>query len=117
MKRLLLGCLLCGVILLSGCSQKLGDFTLLTTQNVDLSNFSTYETTNSQKVRGEDCSHIIVVFPNKIPNFKDAVDTALEENNAYMLSEASLRYEWFYIPYIYGQEKFIAEGRPVLRTN
>ena len=32
MKRLLLGCLLCSVILLSGCSQKLGDFTVLSTK-------------------------------------------------------------------------------------
>ncbi len=119
MKEFFLRWLLCYIMLTaSGCSQKLGDFTVLTTKNVDLSNFSTYTPTERQEVRGEDVCHIVVCFPNKPygPNFKDAVDIALEENNAYMLANAVLRYDFFYIPLIYGQEKFTVEGEPVLRN-
>jgi hypothetical protein len=47
---------------------------------------------------------------------KDAIDAALDENNAYMLTNANLRYDWFIVPYIYGQAKYVAEGQPVLRT-
>jgi len=108
--------LLAGVLLAGGCSQRLGDFTVLSTKNVDLSNFSTQTAKGLDRVRGEDVGHIIICFPNKIPTFKEAVDIALEENNAYMLSDAVLKYELFYIPYIYGQEKFIAEGVPVKKN-
>jgi len=101
------------LLCLSGCSQRLGDFTVLSTKNVDLSNFSTLQEKNTDRVRGEDVAHIIICFPNKVPTFKEAVDISLENNNAYMLSDAVLKYEWFWIPYIYGQEKFVAEGIPV----
>jgi len=101
------------LLFITGCSQRLGDFTVLSTKNVDLSNFSTQTEKGVDRVRGEDVGHIIICFSNKVPTFKEAVDISLENNNAYMLSDAVLKYEWFYIPYIYGQEKFIAEGIPV----
>jgi len=103
----------CCVVFVSGCSKRLGDFTLLTTKNIDLSSFSTCTDDGKERVNGEDASHIIVVFPTKVPNFKDAVDNAIEASNSYMLSDAVVRYTWFYIPLIYGQEKFIVEGHPV----
>ncbi len=101
------------LLLTTGCSDRLGDFTVLSTKNVDLSNFSTQTEKGVDRVRGEDVAHIIICFPNKVPTFKEAVDISLENNNAYMLSDAVLKYEWFWIPYIYGQEKFVAEGIPV----
>lgn len=108
--------LLIGVIFANGCSERLGSFTVLSTKNIDLSNFSTQTEMGLDRVRGEDVSHIVFVCPNKIPSFKEAVDIALEENDSYMLSDAVLKYEWFYIPLIYGQEKFVAEGIPVKKN-
>jgi len=108
--------LLAGVLLAGGCSQRLGDFTVLSTKNVDLSNFSTQTAKGLDRVRGEDVGHIIICFPNKIPTFKEAIDIALEENNAYMLSDAVVRYDYFIVPYIYGQMKFVAEGVPVKKN-
>ncbi len=119
MTRLWLACLLCSLIVLSGCSRHLGDFTLLTTKKVDLSDFSfpTYATTNNQKVKGEDVSHVIIILPTKTPDLKHAIDNALDKNNAYMLSEASIRYDYFFIPHLYERKTFIVEGQPVSRTN
>lgn len=108
--------LLIGVLFASGCSERLGDFTVLSTKNVDLSNFNTQTDKGLDRVRGEDTAHIVCVWPNKVPSFKEAVDIALEENDSYMLSDAVLKYEWFYIPLIYGQEKFVAEGIPVKKN-
>lgn len=110
-------CLICCILCISGCSQRLGDFTVLSTKNVDLSNFSTQTETGTDRVKGEDVSHIIIIFPNKIPNLKEAIDVAIEENNSYMLSEAVIKYEYFIVPYIYGQTKYVVEGHPVRRSN
>ena len=117
MKLLVLLCLMFSIIFIAGCSTRLGDFTVISSKNIDLSNFSTQAESGSERVRGVDKSQIIICFPTKIPNIKDAIDIALEENNAYMLTDAVIKYEWFYIPYIYGEEKYIAEGHPVLRPN
>ena len=117
MKLRILLCLVFSIIFITGCSTRLGDFTVISSKNVDLSNFSTQAESGSERVRGVDKGQIIILFPTKHPNIKDAIDIALEENNAYMLSDTVLKYEWFYIPYIYGEEKYIAEGHPVLRKN
>ena len=108
--------LLAGVLIAGGCSQRLGSFTVLSTKNVDLSNFSTQTAKGLDRVRGEDCAHIICIFPTKVPSFEEAIDVALEENNAYMLSDAVVKFDSFYVPYIYGQSKYVAEGIPVRRN-
>jgi len=105
--------LLC--VLFSGCKSRLGDFTLITTKNIDLKNFSTHRDVKAEPVVGEDVKHIIFVFPTGVPHIKEAVDNALDKGNAYMLVDAALYYESFYIPYIYGYNKFEVRGTPVKR--
>jgi hypothetical protein len=116
--KLVLGLCLCCLFTCGGCcSQRLGDFTVLTTKNINLSNFSTKDnlSAGTERVSGSDVSHMICVFPTKVPNFKDAIDDAIEQGNCDLLSEAVIRYEFFYIPLIYGQEKFVVEGCPVAK--
>ena len=115
MKRLLLSCLLGSLITLTGCSKELGDFTVLTTKTVDLSNFSIHTLSHSQRVKGESVGYMILWFPNNNPNLKDAIDVTLENNNAYMLTDATIQYDVFFLPYIYGQDKYVVEGQPLLR--
>jgi hypothetical protein len=117
MKFYLLLCLMFSVIFITGCSTRLGDFTVISSKNVDLSNFSTQVGLGSTRVRGEDEGHIIIIFRTKVPTIKDAIDVALDENNAYMLSDAVLKHESFTIPLIYGSRKYVVEGHPVLRKN
>jgi len=99
----------------AGCSQNLGDFTLLATKNVDLSNFSTQVAESSQKVTGVDKSSIIVFVPTGAPNLKEATDRAEEQGNALALTNARIKMSWWYIPYIYGEFQYEVSGNPVPR--
>jgi hypothetical protein len=109
--------LFCACLFLTGCSHNLGDFTLISSKNVNLADFSNAKAEETgEKTRGEDCQHIIVFVPTGVPNMKTAVDRALESKDAYMLTNARLTSSFFYIPYIYGQEKYIVTGTPVRRN-
>ncbi|MBN2316689.1 MAG: hypothetical protein JXM79_22365 [Sedimentisphaerales bacterium] len=104
-------------VLLGGCKSRLGDFTLITTKNIDLKNFNTHEDIEAEQVVGEDLKHIIFIFPTGVPHIKEAVDNALEKGNAYMLVDAALYHEGFYFPYIYGYSKYVVKGTPVKRDD
>lgn len=114
--RSFLLCLL-GVMLLwcSGCSSKLGDFTVLSSKNVNLADFSTYSGTGGDRIVGEDVKTCILLFWNK-PEIqpKEAVDDALNQANAYMLTDATLKSEGFWA-LLLAQDKYVAEGHPVRR--
>lgn len=114
---LLVVSLLCACLFGSGCTKVLGDFTLLTSKNINLSDFSTEEAeTSGEMAYGEDVTHIIIFIPTGgPPNLKEAVDRALDSKNAYMLTNARISYTGFYIPYIYGQMKYEVKGYPVIR--
>ncbi|OHB79563.1 MAG: hypothetical protein A2Z25_01750 [Planctomycetes bacterium RBG_16_55_9] len=102
-------------VLFSGCKSRLGDFTVITTKNIDLKDFNTHEDVKAASVVGEDVKHIIFVFPTGVPHIKEAVDQALDKGNAYMLVDAALYHEWFYIPYFYGYAKYEVKGTPAKR--
>jgi hypothetical protein len=109
--------LFCACLLLTGCTTNLGDFTLLSSKNVNLASFSNSKAeVSGEKVRGEDCVHIICIFATGTPNLKTAVDRALESKNAFMLTNARVSYVAWYIPLIYGQAKFVVEGNPTLKN-
>jgi hypothetical protein len=99
----------------AGCTQRLGDFTLIASKNIDLSNFNTGAAENSEKVTGEDKKVIICVFPTGIPNLKEAVDRAEEQKDAVGLTNARIDAAGWYIPYIYGESGYTVTGNPVPR--
>jgi len=108
--------LLCACLFLTGCSHNLGDFTLLSSKNVNLADFSNAKAEQtSEKARGVDTVHIILGFPTGAPNLKTAVDRALEAKNAYMLTNARMTYK-YWSALIYGQAKYVVEGTPVRRN-
>ena len=112
MKKLLGLCVL--VVLCAGCQQRLGDFTLLSTKNVNLADFSTESAEKSQPVVGVDSKPIVIVWGTP-PNLKEAVDRALEQSNAHMLTNAVVYYTEWYIPYVCGERKFEVKGNAVKR--
>lgn len=108
--------MLCGCLLLTGCSKNLGSLTVLSSKNVNLANFSNSQAEESgEMVKGEDMTHIIWYFPLGIPNLKEAVDRALESENAYMLTNARIKWSFWWV-YLYGQEKYTVRGTPVRRN-
>ena len=109
--------MLCGCLLLTGCSHDFGSFTLLNSKNVNLADFSNSRAEESgEKTEGGDCAHIICFVPTGVPNLKEATDRAMESKNAYMLTNVRVKSFFFYIPYIYGQEKITVTGTPVRRN-
>lgn len=54
-----------------GCTQRIGDFTILSSKNVG------HIGTAGPRVKGSDCV-LIILFPLGLPNMKTAVDKAIE---------------------------------------
>lgn len=97
-----------------GCQRRLGDFTVLSTKNVNLTDFSTEAAEESLPIVGVDMKPIVILWGTP-PSLKEAVDRALERNNAHLLTNAVVYYSEWYIPYIYGEMKFEVKGNAVKR--
>ena len=97
----------------AGCSQRLIDFTLISTKNVDLSKLGLARATAREE--GEDLRHIIIFIPTGVPSMKECVDRAIEKvPGAVALADGVVNYRWWYIPYIYGQMWYVVQGTPLV---
>lgn len=105
--------LVCAVIALFGagaCASR-SDLTAISSKNVNLSNFKIDRSKAKGRTSGEDCTQIISFIPTGgPPTIDEALDRALEAVNANLLTDAVVRYDHFYIPYIYGRTCWRAEG-------
>ena len=98
------------LLLFPSCTTRLTDFTVISTKSIDLNQSGKYKK-SSQRVTGEDKKSIVVVIPTGTPSAKEAVDQAIESvPNGVALVDGVLTHKWFYIPYIYGESSYIAEG-------
>jgi hypothetical protein len=94
-----------------GCSANLGDFTVLASKNVDLTNFRTDVAESTQKVTGKD-ERLRVLGIGGIPNLKEAVDRAEEQGNAPALTNARIMgYYWWAL--VVDDERYEVTGNPV----
>ncbi len=101
-----------GIVLgtLTGCATR-SDFTAISGKNVNLSNIKVDKSMSKGRASGEDCTHTIIIFPTGgPPTLDEALDRALEPKQANLLLDAVVRFHWFYIPLIYGQQCWKAEG-------
>jgi hypothetical protein len=97
---------------MAGCTQRFGDFTLISTRNVDLSN-AVVDVRTGQRVTEEDCALTLLIFPLGRPDLETAVDSALQSGRGnIMVDQVSYR-RWWYIPLLVGQECVVAEGTVV----
>jgi len=106
--------LLASALFMTGCTHNIGDFTVLSTKNVDFSVIA--GSRRGIPVQGDDTQHIVIFIPTSgAPNLKTAIDRAIESvpGNIALL-DARLQFRSFYIPYIYGQNAFLAEGRALI---
>ena len=98
--------------LATGCTRRMGDFTYISTKNLNLAKFTTEDSQKAQPVTGED-QKWIVILPGSVPNVEDAVDRALEGSDAQALTNARIYYKVWYVPYVVGQWGFVVKGQPV----
>lgn len=69
------------IVISSGCVHRVADLTLVSTKNIDLTD-AVLDTRSGERVKGEDCTFSLLgLIPLKIPNFQEAIDSALEVGN------------------------------------
>jgi hypothetical protein len=94
---------------LSGCSQRLLDFTVVSSKDIAA---RVSESGRGERVTGEDAVPIILI-PIGTPSIKEAVDRAIESAGPGYdaLVDGVLTYKWLY--FIVGEAKYIVEGTPI----
>ena len=98
----------------NSCSNRVLDFTLISSKNVDLSKGATFERGRS-RVEGEDKVHWIICFPTRVLDIKEALDKAIESTpGCVALLDGVIYTKFWWIPYIYGQQKATIEGTPLI---
>lgn len=100
-------------IILSSCSYRMLDFTLVSTKNVDLSKAASFER-GKQRVEGEDMVHYIFYIPLGRPNLKEAVDRAIETTPGCIALVDGVIYAKFWWAFFYGQQSYLVEGTPLV---
>ncbi|KLV03697.1 hypothetical protein ABT56_17940 [Photobacterium aquae] len=109
MNKFVLALTVASSILLSGCAQRVADFTLASTKNVELNNGNFV---SGERVVGED-TKAIFIFPLGIPSVKEASDKAIESDKcAVALSDVTADFEFF--SFFVGYQKYIIEGDLVI---
>lgn len=101
------------LFVLTGCEQRLGDFTFLSSKNIDLSHLDMQATDDAPMAEGEDSKAIVFVFGGGPPNLKEAVDRAIESGGGTALSDVSIYRTSWYVPYIVGENAFRVRGKVV----
>ncbi len=95
---------------LCGCVQRLVDFTIISTRNVEWSRAAEFER-SSKRVTGEHIEHIILIFPTGIPNMENAIEDAIDKvPGGVALIDGVLRQKSWYIPFLYGQSGYLVDG-------
>ena len=108
MKRYLAICIAAAVIgtLFVGCTQRIGDFTVISSKNVEIG--GKYKKLDG-RFEGVDAKPIILGIPIGNPDLKQAVDNCIEAGKGDFVANAVLEYaEWQVI--IFGQRKYKVIG-------
>lgn len=104
---------LCTVVTsLAGCTQRVGDFTLISTRNIDLSD-AVVDVRQGKRVTEEDCALTLLIFPLGRPDLETAVDSALQSGRGNIMVDQVSHLRWWYIPPLVGQTCIVAEGTVV----
>jgi len=104
--------------LLSGCVTRIGDFTVLSTKNMDFNNKEGFVTQVGRRVSGSDTRHYVLILPvTGSADVKNAADEAIQRvPGAVGLSNVVLyRTGLWLILYNYGGYR--VEGDPVYPKN
>jgi hypothetical protein len=112
MKKMMAACA-CALVL-SGCATRIGDFTVLSTKNMDFNSPNGFETMTGRRVIGEDRQHFFLFFPvTGAADMKEATDKAIESMpGAVGLSNVVLYHTGVYA-FLYANGGYRIEGDPV----
>jgi len=104
-------------IFLAGCTVRLADFTIISTKNIDLARGADFKR-GQARIEGVDSVSIIIFVPTGTPNIKEAIDRAIESvPGAVALLDGVIYAKSWCIPLLYGQNKYVVEGTPLIDPN
>lgn len=101
-------------ILLTSCSQDLFNFTIVSTKNIELGKLSSLEK-STEKTKGEDKASVIVIIPTKKTKIDRAISNTIDAiPGCVALLDGTVSQKFWFIPYIYGEVKFVIEATPLI---
>lgn len=104
-------------ILLSSCSQDLFNFTIVSTKNIELDKLSSLKK-STEKTKGEDKSSIIIFIPTKRIKIDKAISNTIDGiPGCVALLDGSVYSKYWWIPYIYGEQKIVIEATPLIDSS
>ncbi len=101
------------ILMLSACTYRLADLTVISTRNVNLDKVDLDTLPKTSNIVGRDSKFSILFIPLGIPHLEDAVDDALQKGGGDILIDAVIYNEawWFLI----GQNTIKVKG-DVIKT-
>ena len=104
--------LLAVVLLMSSCTQRLIDFTIISSKNVPITDKGTEFQKATSRVKGVDSKWSVLFVPG-IPNMKEAIDRAIEQYPGAVALTDGVVYQKSWTCFLVGQNKYIVEGTPL----
>lgn len=94
------------IVSFAGCSQRIGDFTLISTKNVDIG--GKYKQVEG-RFSGEDARGVFLGIPLGTPNLKTAVDNCIQAGKGDLITNAVLDGSYWSV-IIWGEQKYTVTG-------
>lgn len=104
--------LLAVVLLMSSCTQRLIDFTIISSKNVPITDKGTEFQKATSRVKGVDSKWSVLFVPG-VPNMKEAIDRAIEQYPGAVALTDGVVYQKSWTCFLVGQNKYIVEGTPL----
>ena len=104
--------------LLCSCTARLGDYTMLSTKNIDMNRAGGYYVEDGKRVTGGDHAWMAYVFPLRNPNMKTATDNAIENAGKDCVGLTDVVVESYYWNAIlFGKTGIEVTGTPVYKKS
>lgn len=106
-------CLSAMLLMLSSCTHRLTDFTVISTRNVPIGTEPVDLAKADKRVNGVDKISIVLGIPFGSPNMKEAIDKALDKYpGAVGLADGVIKAK-YWTCFFYGQSSYVVEGTPL----
>lgn len=103
-------------MLLASCSQRLVDFTIISSKNVPITDSGVEFKKAEKRVKGVDSKWSILFVPG-IPNMKEAIDRAIEDYPGAVALTDGVIYSKGWSCGLFGQNQYVVEGTPLYPEN
>lgn len=101
-------------MILTSCSQNLFNFTLVSTKNIELEKLSSLEK-SVERTTGRDKASIIIFIPTRQIKIDQAISNTIDGiPGCVALLDGVVYSKFWWIPYIYGEQKIVIEATPLV---